>query len=600
MPVLATAVLFASVRSALVLAVLAITVVLGLRTRRLPLAAAIVVVGIGVAFARLQFYGSVASQAAAASGNPLIARQVSGLVNPLDPRQSTLLLHVDLVVAGLRSGVTSRWAPARVRRTSPWRGSAVTTTVGSTEIDVSNAFVSLGLLGGLTFLGILVLGFTAVVRRYLAGEALALPVLALLVVCLGQWLDGRPLCPDALLWFPLGWAQRAAEAGDRDVNILIVNHTAIMSGAEATTLELLRERQRDVRYLWASPAGPLADAARALGAEHIPLRGTTGSLRLDPRDTPIAVAELGQMGLVLRRATARHRVHLVHAVSMRAGIVAAICRRLGGPPFVVYQHDVAPPGRVGQAIRALVDPAAGRLIGCSDHILQSLRREGYRTPGEVLFEPVDVEAFASANRIRGRDPRGVGAGSGTGDCRDCPDHALEGPGHRDPGPGRSAPDAPSCAPGHGRRHQVRRPRHALRQSRLPGRPRELIAELGLEDAVHLRRPAAEHPRAHARRRHPPAALLGGAVRARRGRGHGRRASRDRNVGGWTRADDHGWARRPARRRPRNPQAWAAAINRLLDDPALARRIGENARAAAERFSVARFYPAIRAAHLAAL
>ena len=52
--------------------------------------------------------------------------------------------------------------------------------------------------------------------------------------------------------------------------------------------------------------------------------------------------------------------------------------------------------------------------------------------------------------------------------------------------------------------------------------------------------------------------------------------------------------------PKDPQAWAAAINRLLDDPQLARRIGENARAAAERFSVARFYPAIRAAHLAAL
>ena len=205
-PVLATAVLFASVRSALVLAVLAITVVLGLRTRRLPLAAAIVVVGIGVAFAGLQFYGSVASQAAAASGNPLIARQVSGLVNPLDPRQSTLLLHVDLVVAGLRSGVTSPLGAGPGATNLAVARLGGDPTVGSTEIDVSNAFVSLGLLGGLTFLGILVLGFTAVVRRYLAGEALALPVLALLVVCLGQWLTGGLYALMPLLWFLLGWA----------------------------------------------------------------------------------------------------------------------------------------------------------------------------------------------------------------------------------------------------------------------------------------------------------------------------------------------------------------------------------------------------------
>src|SRR3954469_8643049 len=174
------------------------------------------------------------------------------------------------------------------------------------------------------------------------------------------------------------------------VKVLIVSHTALMSGAELTTLELLRERQDEFEYLWASPAGPLADGARELGAEHIALRGTAGSLRLHPRDTPVAIAELAAMGVAVRRATARRGVDLVHAVSMRAGIVAAISRRLGGPPFLLYQHDVAPPGRVGAAIRGLVDPPAARLVGCSQHILAGLRREGWRTPGEVILEPVDL------------------------------------------------------------------------------------------------------------------------------------------------------------------------------------------------------------------
>ena len=368
----------------------------GLRTRRLPLAAAIVVVGIGAAFAGLQFYGSAASQAAAASGNPLIARQVEW------PRQPARSSSVDAAPArGPRRGRSPPGVTSPLGAGPGATNLAVARlggdpTVGSTEIDVSNAFVSLGLLGGLTFLGILLLGFTAVVRRYLAGEALALPVLALLVVCLGQWLDGRPLCPDAVALVLLGWASGPPRRATRDVNILIVNHTAIMSGAEATTLELLRERQRDVRYLWASPAGPLADAARALGAEHIPLRGTDGKPAADPRDTPIAVAELGQMGLV---AAPRHgtspRAPRARGVDARGdrGRHLPPSRRAAVRRLPARRR---PSGPCRPAIRALVDPAAGRLIGCSDHILAGLRREGYRTPGEVLFEPVDVEAFASA------------------------------------------------------------------------------------------------------------------------------------------------------------------------------------------------------------
>jgi glycosyltransferase involved in cell wall biosynthesis len=52
--------------------------------------------------------------------------------------------------------------------------------------------------------------------------------------------------------------------------------------------------------------------------------------------------------------------------------------------------------------------------------------------------------------------------------------------------------------------------------------------------------------------------------------------------------------------PKDPAAWAAAITRLLGDPGLPARLSENARASAARFSLERFSPAIRAAHLAAL
>jgi hypothetical protein len=205
-PLLATALALASVRSALLLAVLAVTVAIGLRSRRLPVAAAVVVLGLGAAYAGVRVYGAAAGQAAAASGNDLLSRQVGGITNPLDPRQSTLLLHLQLVTDGVRSGLSSPLGhgPGSTNLAGARFGGDASR--GSTEVDVSNAFVSLGLLGGVTFIGILILSFRGIVRRYLAGETLALSVLALLLTCLGQWLTGGLYALMPLFWFQLGWA----------------------------------------------------------------------------------------------------------------------------------------------------------------------------------------------------------------------------------------------------------------------------------------------------------------------------------------------------------------------------------------------------------
>ena len=209
-PLLATALLLASVRSALLLGVLGVLVVIGLRSRRLPVAIAIVAIGMGLAYAGVRAYSGAASQAAA--GNDLVARQVSGISNPLDPSQSTLLLHLDLVGQGVRSGITSPLGrgPGATNLAAQRLGGG--SNQGSTEVDFSNAFVSLGLIGGLTFFAIVILAFRGVIRRYLSGEELALPVLALLVTCLGQWLTGGLYALMPLFWFLLGWASAPARS----------------------------------------------------------------------------------------------------------------------------------------------------------------------------------------------------------------------------------------------------------------------------------------------------------------------------------------------------------------------------------------------------
>ena len=383
------------------------------------------------------------------------------------------------------------------------------------------------------------------------------------------------------------------------VRVLIVNHTSLMSGAEVTTLELLRGPDDGQEYVWASPEGELAAQARALGAAHVPLVGTAGSLRMSVRDTPRAIAELGAMGVQVRRAAARHRIDLVHAVSMRAGIVAAVSRRLGGPPFLIFQHDVAPGGHVGRAIRSLVDPVAGRLVGCSGHILHTLRREGYRTPGEVVPEPIDLERFATSSADAAAVRESLA-----------------------PGPGAVIALIAQITPWKGQDTAIRamarvRERHpdarlviigdvtfASRATRYDNHAylaelHALVEALGLRDTVSFAGRRGDMPtlmRAIDIMLLPSWEEPFGRVVA-EGMAAGVPVIAT-TVGGPAETITHG--RDGLLAPPRDPEAWAQAITRLLDDPAEARRFGETARESSKRFAVDHFFPAMRAAHLAAL
>jgi len=175
--------------------------------------------------------------------------------------------------------------------------------------------------------------------------------------------------------------------------VLVLGHTAQISGAEVVTMELLRERPQRFDYLWACPDGPLAEEVERRGVPRVPVTGTAGSLRLHPFHTPKAIGELLRTGIETRRFAAKHDVDLVHAVSMRAAIAAAISRRLGGPPFVVWQHDVMPPSLTTRAIRTLVDPACSLLMAVSPHVANNLRELDFRTETRVVFPPVRLEKF---------------------------------------------------------------------------------------------------------------------------------------------------------------------------------------------------------------
>jgi len=145
----------------------------------------------------------------------MLEHQVTGLLNPLDEKHSTASLHTNMFLGGIRDGFRSPLG----------RGLGATTvaaakysqgkqpTDGSTEVDLSNVFVSLGFAGGLLY------GFVIVVilatalghwRRTRSFEALA--ILGILLLTTGQWLNGGHYASALLVWFCLGALDRAVRA----------------------------------------------------------------------------------------------------------------------------------------------------------------------------------------------------------------------------------------------------------------------------------------------------------------------------------------------------------------------------------------------------
>jgi hypothetical protein len=213
LPLLAVAAFLDGSRGVVVTACFAAFAMAGLRTGRGSFAVPIVVAGVAGAIFALHTYGTALTSSTAAATNPIVAHQVDALTNPLDPQQSTALLHLRGLTHGVEDGVRHPlgYGTAAVSL----GGSRFGGTARTTEMDVSNAFVSLGVTGGVLFLLIALTTFRRSVRRYLRGrDPLVLGILGGLMVTFGQWLNGGLYALTPLIWVLIGWVTATGATDD--------------------------------------------------------------------------------------------------------------------------------------------------------------------------------------------------------------------------------------------------------------------------------------------------------------------------------------------------------------------------------------------------
>lgn len=184
------------------------------------------------------------------------------------------------------------------------------------------------------------------------------------------------------------------------MNVLYVNHTAELSGGERSLLSLLAALPDTVERRVALPPGRLVAAVEELGIPTTTITGTAGSLRLHPVHTPRSIAELSLAALQVRRAARRYRVDLLHANSIRAGIVLG----LGRPPAptIVHVRDCLPPGPVSAATMRLIVATATTVVANSHYTARSVRAAAPGAHLEVVHNPVDLARWDPARIDRAR------------------------------------------------------------------------------------------------------------------------------------------------------------------------------------------------------
>ena len=171
------------------------------------------VIASAVAVAAIFFgFGAVGQNTGVSSGiAPMLQRQASGLLNPLDREESTAVDHVFIGMSGIITGIRYPFGLGLGASTIAGAkyASDEESTAGSTEIDFTNMFVSLGLVGGILYLAIAVYIFKYSWQLiWRTGSTMSYVYFGLLVSQLLMWLNGGHYAVSPLIWFGIGAMDR--------------------------------------------------------------------------------------------------------------------------------------------------------------------------------------------------------------------------------------------------------------------------------------------------------------------------------------------------------------------------------------------------------
>ncbi|HEV7808615.1 MAG TPA: hypothetical protein VGO80_22610 [Solirubrobacteraceae bacterium] len=206
MPVLLTGLVLSGARSAIALALLGFILIIAVRARNGTMAVAVAMMGITLSLVALGTLSDSLGRVADESSNAAVARQAAGFASPFDSRASTLPGHIALVTNGFAEGVSHPLGSGTAAgNLASKRLSAQSRS--STEFDLTDVLLSLGVIGGVLYVFVIIVVLRRVVIGYRRSrDVLLLVSFGFLIVSFSGWLKGAHYAGASILWFFAGWA----------------------------------------------------------------------------------------------------------------------------------------------------------------------------------------------------------------------------------------------------------------------------------------------------------------------------------------------------------------------------------------------------------
>ena len=178
------------------------------------------------------------------------------------------------------------------------------------------------------------------------------------------------------------------------MRILFVNHTSAWSGAEVALMRLIENLRRDHEICVACPSdGPLAEATERARIQRVTVPAVEISMRMHPLQTPTGFAQLASAAVAVARTIGRVKPDVVHANSLRAGLLTAPAALRGSPPVVVRTHDRLPFTLLGRTVRGIVVRSAAAVVAVSDYTARCFNRGLAHPVATRVYNGIDHERF---------------------------------------------------------------------------------------------------------------------------------------------------------------------------------------------------------------
>lgn len=190
------------------------------------------------------------------------------------------------------------------------------------------------------------------------------------------------------------------------IRILHYNHTSRVSGAENILLAIVEnlDRERFQAVVTAPEGCRLGDAMNERNIRFVPMRDLSARFTWRP-DLLAKYASSSLLAiLALRKIVRAERPHIIHANSIRAGLIATFATRGMEVPVLWHIHDMLPRHPLSPLIRAIAAFASEvSIVSVSKATARSFEGKCLypllRGRGFTLYNGIDTQKFA---RERGR------------------------------------------------------------------------------------------------------------------------------------------------------------------------------------------------------